>query len=633
MMHPVRVGFPLHRLALIGVLLALAAPALAANYLDFCGYTDLVAELGGAVPTGAGVTVLQAEAYSDGYSFVPTPGDATWTGKNLIYCSGSPGSSGHATGVARTFYGNSGMGSGITDILAYSAGSWLSSSYVSPGSAQPLAGYNDGGTMYYPRVSNHSWIGGASSTQMARVDWLVENDDHFVVGAMNNSGAGGHPETQWDVMMGLYNGVATGVTNIEHSYGTAASGGIYTAGRVRPHFVAPAGFTSNAAPIVAAMAAVLIETGHTQTGLSNGSYVSERTGATIYHAETSESIKAALMAGADRFAPNDGTSTNGAIYDYEVDTPNGLDLHYGAGQVNIQNSYHILAAGEQDSSPAGGAGEASQRGFDYAPAFARDDVATYRIAPESGNQWLTAALVWNLDIDGGTPTSFNAGTTLYDLDLRLYDVTGGGRLELFASDSDAENTENVYYALAEGSTYELEVTAPSDQPDFTWDYSLAWNVSGAWIPGDFNYDGVVDVEDVDNLADAIRFGSQLALRDLNHDGTVDQADLDYLLMEILGTTYGDANVDGMVSDADYTIWADHYGETSAEWSEGDFNLNGTVTEADYTIWADNYGFGVTGDGDVPEPATALLLVLAGVCLPRRRRREAACPLSEGEASC
>jgi matrixin/CARDB protein/VCBS repeat protein/dockerin type I repeat protein len=52
---------------------------------------------------------------------------------------------------------------------------------------------------------------------------------------------------------------------------------------------------------------------------------------------------------------------------------------------------------------------------------------------------------------------------------------------------------------------------------------------------------------------------------------------------------GDANGDGTVTDADYTIWADHYRQTNATWHMGDFDGSGEVTDADYTIWADNYG--------------------------------------------
>ena len=98
--------------------------------------------------------------------------------------------------------------------------------------------------------------------------------------------------------------------------------------------------------MVSASAALLVETGHTQTGLSNGSYTSPRTGLTIYHAETSEVVKAALMAGADRRTAN---GRGAEITDYTVDTSNGLDSRFGAGQVNIYNSYHILTGGEHNS--------------------------------------------------------------------------------------------------------------------------------------------------------------------------------------------------------------------------------------------------------------------------------------------
>jgi CSLREA domain-containing protein len=53
---------------------------------------------------------------------------------------------------------------------------------------------------------------------------------------------------------------------------------------------------------------------------------------------------------------------------------------------------------------------------------------------------------------------------------------------------------------------------------------------------------------------------------------------------------GDANGDGAVTDADYTIWADHYDQTGTETTHGgDFNLDGRVSDADYTTWAEGYG--------------------------------------------
>jgi Dockerin type I domain len=78
---------------------------------------------------------------------------------------------------------------------------------------------------------------------------------------------------------------------------------------------------------------------------------------------------------------------------------------------------------------------------------------------------------------------------------------------------------------------------------------------------------------------------------------------------------GDANGDGAVTDADYTIWADNYGATEATPEMGDFNGDGSVTDADYTIWADNYG---AGTGAIPEPVTLVLLACGAVFAARRR---------------
>jgi hypothetical protein len=77
---------------------------------------------------------------------------------------------------------------------------------------------------------------------------------------------------------------------------------------------------------------------------------------------------------------------------------------------------------------------------------------------------------------------------------------------------------------------------------------------------------------------------------------------------------GDANLDGIVDQADYTVWYNGYG-TSGDWGHGDFNADGLVDQADYTIWYN--GYGATGDG-VPEPATIVLMALGGFGMIRRR---------------
>ncbi|MBL9123698.1 MAG: PEP-CTERM sorting domain-containing protein [Planctomycetaceae bacterium] len=85
---------------------------------------------------------------------------------------------------------------------------------------------------------------------------------------------------------------------------------------------------------------------------------------------------------------------------------------------------------------------------------------------------------------------------------------------------------------------------------------------------------------------------------------------------------GDANSDGIVDGADYTIWADHYLQT-VTWRYGNFNFDGIVDGADYTVWADNYAPASLAAAAVPEPATLVsALVGAGllaVAASRRRR--------------
>jgi len=82
------------------------------------------------------------------------------------------------------------------------------------------------------------------------------------------------------------------------------------------------------------------------------------------------------------------------------------------------------------------------------------------------------------------------------------------------------------------------------------------------------------------------------------------------------TVPGDANRDGIVDQADYTVWYNNYGTSGASWSQGDFTGDGLIDQADYTIWYNNYGS--TG-GSVPEPATLSLLALGGLAMLKRRK--------------
>jgi len=85
--------------------------------------------------------------------------------------------------------------------------------------------------------------------------------------------------------------------------------------------------------------------------------------------------------------------------------------------------------------------------------------------------------------------------------------------------------------------------------------------------------------------------------------------------------YGDANLDGKVTIADFLALQNNFGQVGA-WADGDFTGDEMVTIADFLILQNNWGFGTVGAASVPtipEPASLLLLSLGALALVRRRR--------------
>ena len=112
-------------------------------------------------------------------------------------------------------------------------------------------------------------------------------------------------------------------------------------------------------------------------------------------------------------------------------------------------------------------------------------------------------------------------------------------------------------------------------------------------------------------------------------------------IEVAYTLLGDANLDGLVNAADFTILAANFNQPVTGWDQGDFNYDGLVNAADFTDLAANFNQSVSGAAvsagdvaaldafaaangllaDVPEPASMGLLTLGAVgVLARRRRR-------------
>ncbi len=444
------------------------------------GFTPLTAELGVNTPTGASVNVVQIEA--DLLNNGSLQSHPEFAGKTLNYIGPANGNNtGHAIDVARHFYGiTTSIAPGISQIELYDANHFLFGGFLHAGAQQNP---NFDTQAPYNRVANHSWVGSSTTPRdfLQRLDWVIERDDYVQVVGVDNAVNSSQP-----LFSEAMNVIAVGTSNGAHEIGTEALGDIYTAGRVRPEIVAPASATSFATPIVSAAAALLIETGHNNPALSqNAFYTSPRTGQTIYHAETSEVIKAALLAGASRMAFN---SDGSVIYGYRpagFQSNNGLDTRHGAGQVNIQNSYHIIAAGKQPSLQDSGPATVNADGFDYDANFGgssgSNGTAHYELVAGWAGQTLTASLVWNALINIGQTQlgQYDAAASLHNFQLSLIDVTSPTALiTLAVSNSPDQNTENIFATLEGGHRYRLEVSRDAAQGAFNGDYGIAWSTTG-----------------------------------------------------------------------------------------------------------------------------------------------------------
>ncbi|MEM8783791.1 MAG: choice-of-anchor L domain-containing protein [Planctomycetota bacterium] len=137
--------------------------------------------------------------------------------------------------------------------------------------------------------------------------------------------------------------------------------------------------------------------------------------------------------------------------------------------------------------------------------------------------------------------------------------------------------------------------------------------------GDTTLNDTIDADDIDALFDAVDAGSLDQVFDINFDSFIDAADIDALIQGVLGTVYGDLDLDGDVDLTDQWILESHLFQPG-EWADGDLDGDGLVTFSDFDILNNNRGFG-TGGGlaPLPEPTTALF---GGVFAPLLLRRRA-----------
>ena len=400
-----------------------------ATTLDAIGVTLLrVSDL---TLIGTGVKVAQPEAPEnfDGTAWQVNPliiGQST----NLITYISIDGSasnypntlgieSGHADSVAGNFYGTTiGVAPGVAHVDNYEANYF----YL------PLITV---GLPIQAKIVNQSFIFGASPPQ-TNVDFEYDNfaatnNTLFVSGA-GNSGPPSAPAT-------AYNGIGVA------AFGGASSiGPTLDNGRSKPDITAPAGATSFSTPLVAGAAAILVQAGLRSDG-----------GAGTTNAATDiRTLKALLFNGAVK-------PTNWA---HTTTTP--LDTRFGAGILNVYNSYKQLAAGKfsfvestsvavDDPHPPGSSTSnvASLIGWDFnsISSVTNDRVNHYYFDLPAGTPFtLTTTLVWN--------RQFGA-TDINNLNLYLYKI--GNTNPISMSVSTVDNVEHIFSTRLSSGRYDIQV--------------------------------------------------------------------------------------------------------------------------------------------------------------------------------
>ena len=402
--------------------------ALRADYRDDIGYTKLALELGVAMPRGSGIGVTQVEASSTTVApidYMPDTSLAEFSGKTFTPLSGSAAVSGHATTVGQFFYGSAtSIAPGITSIHNHDANHWLQSGFLNYNTASAPQTETQ-------KIVNCSFVtlspNPADVEILRRFDYALQQSGVLGVVGLNNGNPGNVPT----LLASCYNGISVGLTNGNHSYGTNTADGT---GRTKPELVAPSNATSFGTPIIASAAAML----------SQGAPA---------NATRPVTMKAILMAGA--------TKSQFPAWGRTATRP--LDAVYGAGQVNVFNSYHILAAGQQAASATVAV---AQKGWDFRTTSGSR--LYFFDIPAGGTSSLSAVLTWNRIISGAFPSP---SSTLANLTLKLFSASGftvGTQVD--SSASTVDNVEHIWQPTLSPGRYAMEVTADTANVN----YGIAW---------------------------------------------------------------------------------------------------------------------------------------------------------------
>ncbi len=146
------------------------------------------------------------------------------------------------------------------------------------------------------------------------------------------------------------------------------------------------------------------------------------------------------------------------------------------------------------------------------------------------------------------------------------------------------------------------------------------------LAGDLDDDGAVTAADIDLFCR--QRPTQDGRLDLNRDGQVDLTDHDYLVKVILGTTAGDANLDGIFDSSDFVhvFVAGQYEDEipgNSGWAQGDWDCDLDFTTGDFVAAFETGRYGVEATPASPPnlaPVAAAISAERGQAFPERFSR-------------
>lgn len=250
---------------------------------------------------------------------------------------------------------------------------------------------------------------------------------------------------------------------------------------------------------------------------------------------------------------------------------------------------------------------------------------------------LMLSFTWGIDNDGGGSTAGSNfevndfidvtvnGNSVFKVDgagdFHLEDATGGLD-DLDAEYINAFKQEEIDISAFNGQILNISFAIANNAApeDIAFDNVMVSGVAPELIPGDFNGDNVVDVNDINHFCGNYTSGDSIF--DVNADGSVDLNDHAYLIQNILGTSAGDVDLNGSFGSSDLIamfIVGKYEEDVSAGWHEGDFNCDDRFNTGDLIAAFQAGTYDPNADVHlVPEPSGCLLLVL-GLLIAGRRR--------------